>query len=152
MEDRTILINLVIIVYMWVCCSFCYYLIGFQLKYLPGDIYSNTYATSLAEAIGLAQSGITYRYTGLKTAMVLPYAVSLMGGICILMYGDQMLGLMPFFVLLLRLGISSVFNIVWLANGVLFPTLFFGSSMGICNVIARIATFFAAKITNNYMI
>jgi hypothetical protein len=50
---------------------------------------------------------------------------------------------MWFFVLLSRYGISSAFNLVWIANSVIFPTLFTGTAMGICNVFARISTFFS---------
>ena len=56
------------------------------------------------------------------------------------------MGWMPLFVLLTRYGISSAFNLVWIANSVVFPTLFTGTAMGICNVFARCATFFSPML------
>ena len=39
--------------YMWSAISFAYYLITFQLKYLPGDMFMNSFATAFAEMLGV---------------------------------------------------------------------------------------------------
>ena len=50
---------------------------------------------------------------------------------------------MPFFVLFTRIGICCALQMCWMSNSVVFPTLFCGTSLGISNVLARSATFFA---------
>lgn len=41
---------------MWVTISFNYYLIGLELKYLPGDIYHNTMASAISEMFAMVLS------------------------------------------------------------------------------------------------
>lgn len=43
--------NLIIFVVMYITTSFSYYLINFYIKYMPGDIFTNQAANSLAEAL-----------------------------------------------------------------------------------------------------
>ena len=50
---------------------------------------------------------------------------------------------MPFYVLFTRIGITCALQTCWLSNSVLFPTLFCGTSIGLSNLFARSATFFA---------
>ena len=42
--------------------------------------------------------------------------------------------------MLSRFGTSAAFNLVYLANSAIFPTLFCSTAMGIANIIARIVT------------
>ena len=88
LSDRTVLWNLFVMIYMWCGIAFCYYLIGFQLKYLPGDIYINSMVTSFAELLGVLISGVIFTYLGLKLAYILPLVVSLVGCLSIMNYGD----------------------------------------------------------------
>jgi len=42
-----------------------------------------------------------------------------------------------------KFGIASMFNIVYIANAHIFPTLFSATALGVCNFAARLATIFA---------
>ena len=79
LQDKTVAVNLVIMIYQFSCCVFAFYLLSFQLKYLPGDIYSNSIATTFAEIMGITLAGIMYRYVGLKLSFIVPYSVSVFG-------------------------------------------------------------------------
>ena len=68
------------------------------------------------------------------------------GGGCILLFGKNSGDLMPLFLLISRIGNSSLFNLVYAANAEMFPTLFAGTAMGICNLLARICTIFAPQV------
>ena len=127
-------------VYMWSAVSFCYYLITFQLKYLPGDIYMNSFATAFAEIFGILQGDVLVKLTGLRLAFLISYMLSLMGGLLILVYGSQHSDLMPLFCIIARIGVASLFNLLYVANPALFPTLFAATAMGVCNFMARIFT------------
>jgi len=78
----------VIMVYLWGGIAFCYYLTGFQLKYLPGDMYTNSLISSFAELLGVGIAGAIYTYLGLKMSYVLPLVVSLIGCLCIVNFGE----------------------------------------------------------------
>lgn len=50
------------------------------------------------------------------------------------------INLIPFFILFAKFGISSTFNVCYLANALIFPTIFAGTAFGICNIFAKLAT------------
>ncbi len=59
-KDRTMFINLIVLIFLWVASSFDYYLINFQLKYIDGDIYVNTIVSSVSEVTAYMVSGALY--------------------------------------------------------------------------------------------
>ena len=52
----------------------------------------------------------------------------------------------PALVLVAKFGTSAGFNLAYVANAEVFPALFQGSSMGICNFFARSFTIFAPVV------
>lgn len=41
MKIKSVLINMIIMNLAWSASSFGYYMVGFYLKYVPGDLYTN---------------------------------------------------------------------------------------------------------------
>ena len=139
-SSRAIAINLAIMIYIWSSISFTYYLASFQLKYLPGDIFDNSIASAFAQSLGIIISGVFTKFFNKKQALIISYAISFVGGLLILFFGESSVSLMPFFVGVARIGISAGFNLIYLMNAEVFPTLFAATAMGICNLLARIIT------------
>lgn len=46
--------------YMWSATAFCYYMMMFQIKYLPGDIFENSIASGVTEPIIVMMAGPLY--------------------------------------------------------------------------------------------
>lgn len=84
LQDTTVAVNLTIMIYQFSCAVFTVYLLTFQLKYLPGDIFSNTNSTFFADLMGVTLAGIMFRYAGLKLSFIVPYSVSVFGASLIL--------------------------------------------------------------------
>jgi hypothetical protein len=116
LKNRIILKNLVIMIYMWITVSGSYYLVNFQLKYLPGSIYTNTVVSAVAEIFGIFCSGVIYTKKGPITSFSTLFVSSVAGGIFVLLFGEANVGWMPIFVLLMRTGASGAFNIAYVAN------------------------------------
>lgn len=128
-------------VVLWSVSSLDYYLISFFLKYIPGSIYVNATVSTLAEIVANMTSGAVYKFFGAKTAFVLCFTISAVGGFLIaLMPSDANSLLEAFFVLVAKFGISFAFTMVYLITPGLFPTELRGTVFGICNVIARFLT------------
>lgn len=53
---------------------------------------------------------------------------------------------MPVFCVVSRVGIAALFTQLYVVNSELFPTLFAPTAMGMCNLVARIATILAPQI------
>lgn len=49
-KNRRHVINALVFIMLSTTCNFCYYLINFFIKYIPGDIYVNQLVNSLSEA------------------------------------------------------------------------------------------------------
>jgi len=139
MQDLEVRRNLLLFIYMWCCVSFSYYLINFQIKYIKGNVYTNIMTSSIADNIGTVGSAVLYTKVGVKSAFQISLALTLIGGAAILLLHSFTFW-MPLFILLSKTGTSSCFNLVFLANADLFPTLFSATAMGICNIFARLTT------------
>ena len=78
--------NLVGMISVWVSASFCYYLINFLTKYLPGNMYLNNVAQSSSELISYFTAGIFFNKIGLRPTLWLSYVIALAGMISLLFY------------------------------------------------------------------
>ena len=131
---------------MWVTVGFSFYMVKFQLKYLPGNIYTNSVSSSGAEIGGIIGAGVLYQKFGIKISFSLLFFASVIGGFLILIFGEAHKDLMPAFIMLARIGTSGAFNVVYISNQDVFPTLFKGSAMGYCNFFTRIFCTLAPQI------
>ena len=68
----------------WLEASFCYYLINFLIKYLPGDLFTNGYTTSAAECASYVASGFLLKFLNVKIAYMISHVIALAGMLCIL--------------------------------------------------------------------
>lgn len=134
------MINLLIMIILWTVGSVDYYLISFFLKYVPGNIYVNTTASTLAEVVGSLTSGIVYKIFGPKVAFCMSFGVAAGGGLLLILFPDTNVYLVAFFVLVAKFGITFAFVMVYIITPTLFPTSLTATAFGICNVIARFTT------------
>jgi hypothetical protein len=63
-----------------------------------------------------------------------------------IIYGDSYQSFVPIFLGLIRVGIVCAFNLVYLANVDVFPTLFAATALGFCNFFARLFTVMSPQI------
>ena len=103
-------------------------------------------ASSASELVAIVLSGIMYKKWGIKLSFFVSYIISVVGGICILIWGAAHPGLMPFFIIFAKFGISAGFVIVYVCTVDIFPTLFCATAIGFCNFFARIATILAPEV------
>lgn len=129
--------------YVWAAASFCYFLIPIYVKYLPGNIYENSMASSLSELLANIGAGVLRQYCGQKSSFAICFTIQAIGGVCIIFFGASHVALMPLFVVLAKCGVTGVFTLAYMNTVELFPTLFAATAMGICNFSARLITIFA---------
>lgn len=147
LRQGKILLNLLIMAYMWIACSFCYYLINLYVKYLPGNIYQNSMSSGAAEALAYVTSGFLLNKFGVKRTFTGLLILSLFGGICIIFLGERVGGAwMSVFVIAAKFGIAGGWTLVYCGTMIIFPTLFCGTAIGFCNFGARFMTIFAPQV------
>lgn len=116
------------------------------MKYLQGDIFDNSLASAFAQGLGIVLSGIYTRYFTKKSALVVSFTVSMSGAVLIVAFGSLKIALMPLYVGMARIGISAGFNLIYIINTDIFPTLFAATAMGICNLLARVITILSPQV------
>jgi hypothetical protein len=146
LKIRRHMINLAIVVVVWIASSFNFYLISFQLKYIKGDVFVNTFVSAGSELPAIIIGGLMYQKVGLRFTLCLFFCIALSGSICLLILSDLREDLIPIFILLAKAGVSGTFNLCYLANAQIFPAIFAGTAFGFCNIGAKLATILAPLI------
>jgi hypothetical protein len=107
---------LVIVTIIWIVSSFDWFLIGFQLKYVAGDLYLNTYLSTASDIAVSTLAGIIYTYLGLKPTFVSLFAVSVVGSLIYIFVETTNIYLLAVFILGTKLGVGGTFNICFICN------------------------------------
>lgn len=127
--------------------SFGYYLIGYDLKYIKGNKYTNGIVSSSSECVAFVLSSFMLDYLGIKKTLVISYIVAFVGmATLIVTPKDASQTAISFMVLGAKFGVSVSFVTSYVGNYALFPSNIVGTTMGVCNLISRIATIFAPYV------
>ena len=88
---------------------------------------------------------------GVRLGFIITFGIAFAGGLGIVYYETvsnfysdnktvEPFWIFPALVLVAKFGIAAAFNINYVSNSVLFPTLFTATAMGFCNFWARFVT------------
>ncbi len=88
-----------------------------------------------------------YKCAGIKRTFFLTLTISTLSAGFLMVFTDESsIGLAPVIIACLRMGMGASFDLLYHANVDVFPTMFSGSAVGICNFIGRAGTTFAPQI------
>ena len=73
---------------MWISTSFDYYEIMFFLKYIPGNIYTNTSISNISELIAYVASGFIADRLGIKASFFIGFMLATGGGLLLIFLLD----------------------------------------------------------------
>jgi hypothetical protein len=91
-------------------------MITFQVKYIGGDIYLNTYLATGGDLFAVALSGIMKELIGIKLTFVILFGLSLLGSLIYIFVETVNKTVIAIIVLIAKFGIGGTFNICFLAN------------------------------------
>jgi hypothetical protein len=120
--------------------SFCYFLNNFQMRVVSGNLMYLTMISRLADAFANFQSGFLYKKTGPRLGFISIFSLSALTSFYLLMLWSESPYLILCFNILAKLGITSAFNMAFIAFMQLIPTILCSTVFGFCNVTARLAT------------
>ena len=138
LKQKRIVINLVVMAFVWLTCSFNFYLIAFLLTSFE-QVYLTTLFSCISDMTAYASGGIIFGYLGVKKTQILGFSISTLGGLLILFIGlnNQESLLFPVLVMFAKIGVALSFGLNYVSNAYLFPTLFAATAIGLCNTFAR---------------
>jgi len=88
-KDRIYMLNLFIISMTWMASAVCFYIIGFYIKYIPGNVFSNIVITSIADALSSIGAGLVAEYIGAKKTLFMSFSLAALAGFALIFAGDN---------------------------------------------------------------
>jgi hypothetical protein len=125
---------------LWTITWFNYYILKFQIKYLPGHLFRNSMASSCTQMVAIPFSAFLYTKFSLKPTFTLLYIVSCIGGFLILYLGHTHTFYMPVYLAIAKFGIAGCFLLLLTSTLEMFPLVFAAQALGFMNFFARFFT------------
>jgi hypothetical protein len=126
--------------FIWSYTSFCYYMLNLFIRYLYGDIFTNSITAAVADCTGIFLSVFILKVVGFKKSLSFSYFLSALGLFCMIVVDTRSQWWISVFLLTSKLGIGASFNLLYVGNYLLFPVSMLATSLGICNLFARMFT------------
>ena len=99
----TLRVNLIITTYKFVLTTVAYFTVNLLLKYLAGDIYTNSYTAAGGEIIGKLTSGYMIYNFGLKRMYQIAFTLSISGLLLMIIFIDRG-ALTPYLIFMTKFG------------------------------------------------
>ena len=111
-------------------------------------IYTNAYAASLSEFAAYILSGLIYAKVGRTRSFVAFTVISATSCFIMVSIGgvSEKEWVFPLLILLMKFGQSALYNIMYIVNAELFPTLFAATGLGYCCFFGRLSCTLAPLI------
>ena len=129
------MINFWILALFWSTSIVNFYTINYYMPYVPGDVYLNTFYSSLSENVANLTFGAIQPLLGVKPSFLAGYIAAVIGALLI-MTGPTG-HLMGIYVILAKFAITFTFNIVYLCTPKFFSEKITTTVMGYLNVLSR---------------
>jgi hypothetical protein len=138
--------------FIWSFGSFAFFLVPFYVATIKiGNIYDNFIFSELAEFFGNILVVLVTRYMSLHNSLTMFSIVIVVGAVLMTILIKLQEGsestvvelLSSTFIMITNLGVVCVFDLAYLINPTLFPTIFLATAYGACNVFGRFITIFA---------
>ena len=130
--------SLTAVVGLWIYAAFNYYLIGYYVKYFPGDVFVNFMTMTVAEVLApITLRLVQGRWPIQMVYRNLQYGCAISAFLYILNQHYGWVSIVPALILLIRIFVKSLYSLGYYANGKLFPTLVKTSIFSLTNGVGR---------------
>lgn len=121
MKQRVFFINFLTLQLAWASSHYCYYLIGYYIKYIPGNIYEATVVSAIAEFVACLSSGFIINKLGPQLTNMVSFFVSGAFGLCMVFTPPHQTTLILVWLLLTKFGVSTAASICYVTTPYYFP-------------------------------
>jgi hypothetical protein len=144
--EKTARDNLIIMIFVFSYGSFCFFLVPFYLASIEGaDFFTLALASEIGELVACIICLFITRWMRLGRALIMFVAVSLAGSCLMLIFSYVSGGELNstsnavngVLIMCTNIGVVCAFDIAYLINPELFPTIILSSVFGIVNVFSR---------------
>ena len=131
---------------LWIVTSFGFYTLTFVVKYLGGDIFVNSYTSALAEVIAKLSAGGLILHTGLNRLFLVAFSLGTLGALLLCFNSEGSGTFVAISVFIAKFGFSQTWPANYISILLIFPTVLNSTTMGICNICARVCTMLAPLV------
>ena len=126
------MINLGIMTIIWMVTLYNYTLIQFLVNTFD-RVYVNSIGSSIADIVGYLIGGWCFYKIGARGSLGASFTLSCIGGLFVTAIGlrHEKSWIFPVLVTISKLGISISYQIIYVANPSIFPTLFAATAFGL---------------------
>ena len=103
----------------------------------------NNLITSVFDIPIAVLGGYLYHKFGLRPVFLSFFIAALLGGIAIIIFSETNESLVPIMITFAKGGVKITFEVCYLGNAFLFPSIFAGTAFGFCNAGAKLSTIFS---------
>lgn len=138
---------------IWSFGSFGFAFVPFYLDSLHGNTYLFSIFSGTAELLASLACILITRWITLKQSILVFCVITCLASFSIIFAFGSYDILVAIIVLFDNFGITSTFDIAYLLNTEMFPTIFLGTAYGFCNIVGRFITILSpiiAKIQHPY--
>lgn len=130
--------SLIAVLGIWIYSAFNYYLIGYYVKYFPGDVFVNFLMMTVAEVIApICLLFVQGKYVTKHVARYLLLGAAFCSFLYIVNDHFGYIALVPFIILGIRIFVKAIYSLGYYANGKLFPILVKSTIFSLTNGIGR---------------
>eukprot|EP00350_Pseudokeronopsis_sp_OXSARD2_P013148 CAMPEP_0170567350 /NCGR_PEP_ID=MMETSP0211-20121228/80420_1 /TAXON_ID=311385 /ORGANISM="Pseudokeronopsis sp., Strain OXSARD2" /LENGTH=236 /DNA_ID=CAMNT_0010888775 /DNA_START=90 /DNA_END=797 /DNA_ORIENTATION=- len=136
-QNKTYAKNLILMIIIWSSCAFGNHLLPYYLDTLTGNVFLYGLFSACAEVIAAIICMIVASRYPLKVCL---FAYSLLSAVAcsLLIFFSEMEGtVIAVLVMFANFGLISAFDIAYIINLELFPTIFMTTAYGCCNIFGR---------------
>lgn len=133
--------NILVMSFVWLVCSYCFYGMAYYISHLTGDVFINVMASGAVCVCGCIFAIPVIKFMNRRTIVILGNAFS---SLCLLIIafapegkGSVVLGCLGIFFSYI------VFVVVYLYTSEMFPTVVRNAAIGICSMMARLGAMIA---------
>jgi len=126
----------------WFTTSFNAFLLEFQLKYIPGDVYTNFAIGAAAEVLAHFACSLTFARIGPKCTFVIGFSLATIGGLLLALVEASDV-FTPIVVCVSKFGICLALCGCYVSTPYLFSTIICSTAFGVCNCFGRFLSILA---------
>lgn len=144
LQNRVYFVNLLIMILSWSASSFCFYILGFYIKYIPGSMFINVIITCIADALSSICAGLIAMRYGTQATLFWSFGLAAVAGFLLMLSSDPfaIMGTM----MTTKFGINICFTLCYIINAEYFPSVVCSRIFGICNIFSRVSTILSPLI------
>ena len=135
--------NLFLMIFFWIASSFSVTLLSYNSKNISGNFFLNNLTASLFDVPNAIIGGYLYHKFGLKPNFFAFFLIGFLGHFSIVLFSEKFPNLVPIMLTFAKGGVKVTYDLCFLGNSFLFPSIFAATTFGFCNAGAKMTAIFA---------